>query len=177
MVDRIPTADVLETFHAAQCELWLAASRRRYQEIAAMPEIRGRDDGLKFAGDTLLGILALEQALLAARWVAANREDAAAALLTSRDELDNEWARVRVLRSNVVAHMDSWITETPAPSMRVDSSGVHLRDALVFSFAEWRHWLDAVGPWTQRNVIRPKRTEPVPGRRPARISLPPPPSP
>jgi hypothetical protein len=172
MTAPIPTADVLETFHSAQCVLWLAASRRRFQDVAGMTEIRGRDDGLKFAGVTLLGILALEQALLAARWVAANSAQATAALPVQEEELNSEWGSVRVLRSSVVAHMDTWITQTPAPSMKVDSQGVHLLDALVFSFAEWRRWLDLLEPWATHNMDRPKTSDGAPGKRPPRIALP-----
>jgi hypothetical protein len=168
----IPTGDVLETFHSAQCVLWVAASRRRFEDIAAMTEISGRDDGLKFAGDTLLGILALEQALLAARWVAANSTQASTALPAAPSELDREWGSVRVLRSSVVAHMDTWITQTPAPSMKIDARGVHLRDALVFSFAEWRHWLDLLEPWAIRVMDHPKAADGRPGVRPPRIQLP-----
>lgn len=172
MTPPIPTAYVLETFHSAQCVLWLAASRRRFRDVAAMTEIRGRDDGLKLAGDTLLGILALEQGLLAARWVAANSAEATAALPVQEEELNIEWGSLRVLRSSVVAHMDTWITQTPAPSLKVDSQGVHLRDALVFSFAEWRRWLELLEPWASHNMDRPKAQDGRPGQRPLRIQLP-----
>lgn len=127
--------------------MWTVASRDSYNAIAAQGSVKGARSGLLFAGRALMGVLAFELALDAARWVVANSGPALAALKVSSAELDAEWAKVRSLRSDVIAHMDSWMQHDTGSQLRVDSAGVSVRGDLAFDFSEWLRWLELLEPW------------------------------
>jgi len=134
-------------FHGGRCAMWVLASRDCYDAVSRMSEVKGPRDGLAFAGRTLLGVLALELALGAARWVVSNTSAAASELEVSEQELAAEWGRVRSLRSDVVAHMETWVQDEVEPFLMVNSSGITVRETLVFEFEAWRRWLDILEPW------------------------------
>lgn len=127
--------------------MWSVASRDCYDVIAAMNKVEGPQSGLLFAGRALLGVLAFELALDAARWVVSNSDVAAAALTVTAEDLADKWARVRSLRSDVIAHMDTWMQQDTGSQLQVDSGGISVRGELVFGFSEWRRWLDILEPW------------------------------
>lgn len=165
-------AHAIARFNLAVCVVWLAASRRRLDDIGRMTEVASLEDGLRLAGETLLGVFAFERALESARWVVANSEAARASLPVGEGALDLNWRRVRKVRNAVLAHMDRWILENPSPAIAVDGMGLHLSDGYAFGFAEWRGWLDALEPWASVQLAQPVVVSDDPGRRPARVRLP-----
>ncbi len=159
-------AHAIARFNLAACVVWLAASRRRLDDIHRMTEIASVEDGLRLAGDTWLGIFAFERALESARWVVANSEAARASLPVGEEALDLHWLRIRKVRNAVLAHLGTWILKNQSPAIAVDSIGLHLSDGFEVTFAEWRGWLDEIEPWARLQLEHPVVTSDDPGRRP-----------
>lgn len=136
-----------------------------------MDEAEGPQDGFLFAGRTLIGVLAFELALDAARWTLSDSAAAKSGLSASEEELTAEWARVRALRSDVIAHMDSWIQEDVDASLMVSSMGVSLRGKLEFAFSDWRRWLDILGPWALAQGLADRRPVDEMSIAPAKVAL------
>ena len=157
-------------FHAGRCAMWTVASRDCSDAVSRMDKVEGPRDGLAFAGRALLGVLAFELALEAARWVLANLTDGSD-LPVNAQQLDEEWNRVRSLRSDVVAHLGTWIQDDVDSSLRVDSSGISVRQELVFSFAEWRRWLDILEPWAMAHGKSDHRSASATLTRPPKLPL------
>jgi hypothetical protein len=147
----------------------MMASRRRYDDIVRLGKIASADDGLQFLGDAMLGVLAFEQGLLAARWILANQDSASIPFPADPDRLDELWKRVRGLRSNVIAHMDTWIA-LPEASFAIDGAGtftIHGRE--VLTAPEWAEWIKVIEPWARALSESDRRSAREMERRPGRL--------
>ena len=165
-----------------QCLTWTLASRRRLEAVRATaaavegdvrgagggPE-RGGREALERRGDLLLGIVALDQALTAARWIAGAQAElapgapggpviveqagqVAGARSVSPVPLDRIEAarqRVRAIR-NLVVHLDDRLAASLPATLDIDAGGLRAsqgRDESYLGFDEWAAWLDALETW------------------------------
>jgi hypothetical protein len=121
----------------------------------------------------MLGVLALEQALVCARWVLANEPRAVALLPVSRTEADVAafWARVKPLRDRVLVHFDSWIESDSAAAIKIDSTGLHSSAGLTLGHRECLEWLRMLGQWASAVHALPRATSTNPPRRPTRVPI------
>jgi hypothetical protein len=127
-------------FAAANCEVWARASRRNLERVQALAPREQRIDRL---GDLWLGLIALEQALTAARYLVANDAPATSDLPIA--DLDRRWWDVCEIR-NAVVHMPGRIGTTGTFPDDLDLDGVRAGDHWL-SFVEWTSLLDALEPW------------------------------
>jgi len=73
-----PRRDGLVSVAALQCYVWAIAATLRIAEASRLARRRLSDEeGFVAQGEAMLALITLERALEAARWVVANRDDAA----------------------------------------------------------------------------------------------------
>jgi hypothetical protein len=149
----------------------LGAARRCLERLLGVAVINSVDDGLYFSGETCLGVLALEAGVREARTFTANNDEAMRDCPIPRAELDDLWARLRALRSDVIAHMDTWIS-TEGPELQFNGFGVSVRGSLVLPFSDWRTAVQQLEPWARNWGERDTRPVVEVQKRPQSIEIP-----
>jgi hypothetical protein len=139
---------VVARFNLVQSVVYLGASRRLLESALQRSQPVTAEDGIALMGDALMGLIALDQGLGAARWVVANSAAARAGFPAPGPEaLDAFWVRVRLLRNELV-HLDKRSLQNPeVMKIIADQVGLHVASGLAISFGTWREWLDLVEPW------------------------------
>ena len=148
---------------ATQCLLWVRASRRRLYSAMALGQpgpdrLRETDR----AGELRLGLIALDHALNAARWMVpgggagvghvpggTDMEGPAGSGLTDLAGFEAVRERVRGVR-NVITHFDDRIAGGYAAEVEATPDGITARQCgITFSlgFVEWERWLDDLERW------------------------------
>ena len=147
---------------ATQCLLWVRASRRRLYSAMALGQpgpdrLRETDR----AGELRLGLIALDHALNAARWMLSGgavraglpqgpgTDGLAGADLTDLAGFEAVRERVRGVR-NVITHFDDRIAAGYAAEVEATPEGITARQrGITFSlgFVEWERWLDDLERW------------------------------
>jgi len=148
---------------ATQCLLWARASRRRLYSAMALgqpgPDRMRETDR---AGELRLGLIALDHALNAARWMLSGGAVRAGRLARDPDtegptglgladlaDLESIRERVRGIR-NVITHFDDRIAAGYAAEVEATPDGITARQrGTTFSlgFVEWERWLDDLERW------------------------------
>jgi hypothetical protein len=154
---------VIDADPASQCLMWARASRRRLYSAMALQGTGDPQDALAEAdraGELRLGLIALDHALNAARWVLQRQTErtlptspappaatVGAADLSAFEEVRE---RVRGIR-NVITHFDDRIATGYLAEIEVTPDGLTARQrgiTLALSFLEWDRWLDELESFT-----------------------------
>jgi hypothetical protein len=164
---------VVAGFNLAQSIVYLGASRRLLEAALLRSQPVTAEDGIAFIGDSLTGLIALDQGLGAVRWVIANSPEAPAGFpAPGTDALDAFWVRVRLLRNELV-HLDKHSLQNPLLMKIVaDQVGLHVASGLAISFETWRGWLDMVQPWAAAALAQGIAPNTVPALPPSLLSMP-----
>jgi hypothetical protein len=101
----------------------------------------------------ILGVVALERALEAARWVILNRDDAGALLNAATslgdfaDELEVLWLAVKARRDRI-AHFQSYLTRTGEHGIWVTRAGLRVTGVTgAFSLTTGLMWCSLIEAW------------------------------
>jgi hypothetical protein len=171
------TAYAVSSICLAQTLSYPPACRRLLSDALASSGISDANQGMAFFGHAVVGLVALDMSLAALRILAVNDQFARRQLEETKwAELDQLWARARVLRNELV-YFDERIGAGTAPSLVVDGTGIHAKNGPSVSFEEWRDWIntvEAVGRqvMARRVANRNPPGPPEPARMPTKVSMP-----
>lgn len=126
--------------------MYLGACRRILTGALGRASFDDGEKGLAFAGDVIIGLVALEMSVSAVRLLAANDPVAKTEIGSETEEqLGIFWAKVRPLR-NALVYFDDRIQSSTAPSITIDLRGLRAANGPEVTFEEWIGWLDRLEP-------------------------------
>jgi len=138
---------VVAKVNFSQALIYLRASKRLVESVVARKNFQTGDEGIAYAGDAMMGLVALELGLNAVRWAVANCPAAETRFpAPGLAEMTRFWARISPLR-NYLVHFDQRISESPLTSLGIDAAGIHAGSGHAIGFDEWRGWLGVLEPW------------------------------
>ena len=148
-------AHVVAKLNFAQALIYLNASKRLLDSVGTRTDFHTGDDGIAYAGDAIMGLVALDLGLNAVRWAVANCPPAEIRFPHSGlAEMTGFWARINPLR-NYLVHFDQRIAESLLMSIGIDSTGIQAGGGHSVAFEEWRRWLAIMQPWVLSECLLP----------------------
>jgi hypothetical protein len=132
--------------------MYLGASRRLLDSVLTLKGQPGAEEAVARTADAMLGVVALESGLDAARRVVVNSPAARADFPPPGESaIDRFYLSVKAVRDDV-AHFDTHIARNPSEMLMVDELGVHTWSGFAVDFDRWRECVDALEPWALRHL-------------------------
>jgi len=137
------------------CLPWAEASRAAYGRWRDLTDHRPKppddDWAMRRLSEVMVGLVALERALLCARWVIANRPDAATRFSWPQwdaEEVDTVWAIIKA-RRDAVAHVETWAFELGMGGVVVSKDRILITGLPSLSVITWQMWAVELVSWSE----------------------------